>query len=193
MREIVSELAEKGALAFRRKPGVARRSCTNRGARSTAPQLDKASEILQSVQRDEQIDLNQRVREQEWATQSTQVLDFLPRLERAAYEMQKEERGLSPDRRPGFYRVLQARDGKLLHLPWAPLGSGRRFALPSSRNSKPSATDLEIWIVQCAVPEIETKRAGEDAGRDQQRPQRAADGGRARGDGQLHQGADGHL
>src|SRR2546423_8387439 len=58
-----------------------------------APLLTEAREILQSIQREEQIVLNQRVREQEWAVQSTQVLNFIPKLERAASEMQKEERG----------------------------------------------------------------------------------------------------
>ena len=31
--------------------------------------------------------------EQEWATQSTQILDFLPKLERSVIEMEKEKRG----------------------------------------------------------------------------------------------------
>src|ERR671935_24641 len=54
--------------------------------------LDQARAILQSVQDDEQIVLNQRMLEQEWATQSTQILDFLPKLERSVLEMQKEKR-----------------------------------------------------------------------------------------------------
>src|SRR6266581_600670 len=55
--------------------------------------LDQARAILQAVQDDEQIVLNQRMLEQEWATQSTQMLDFLPKLERSVLEMQKEKRG----------------------------------------------------------------------------------------------------
>ena len=55
--------------------------------------LDQAREILQSLQDEEQIVLNQRMHEQEWATQSTQLLDFLPKLERAVVEMEKEKRG----------------------------------------------------------------------------------------------------
>ena len=42
--------------------------------------LDQAREILQSLQDEEQIILNQRMAEQEWASQSTQILDFLPKL-----------------------------------------------------------------------------------------------------------------
>src|SRR4029077_16007734 len=45
--------------------------------------LDQGREILQSLQDEEQIVLNQRMVEQEWATQSTQILDFLPKLERS--------------------------------------------------------------------------------------------------------------
>src|SRR5207237_5019114 len=38
------------------------------------PQLDEAREILQSLQNQEQVVLNQRMQEQEWATQGTQIL-----------------------------------------------------------------------------------------------------------------------
>ncbi|HZE12283.1 MAG TPA: CHASE3 domain-containing protein, partial [Chthoniobacterales bacterium] len=55
--------------------------------------LNQAREILQSLQNEEQIVLNQRMREQEWAAQSTQMLDFLTKLERSVIEMQKEKRG----------------------------------------------------------------------------------------------------
>src|SRR4051812_23389333 len=55
--------------------------------------LDRAREALQSLQDEEQIVLNQRMAEEEWAAQSTQMLDFLPKLERSAIEMEKEKRG----------------------------------------------------------------------------------------------------
>jgi len=55
--------------------------------------LDQARDALQSVQDEEQIVLNQRMAEQEWAAQSTQILDFIPKLERAVVEMEKEKRG----------------------------------------------------------------------------------------------------
>ena len=55
--------------------------------------LDQAREVLQSLQDEEQIVLNQRMHDQEWATQSTQILDFLPKLERSVVEMEKEKRG----------------------------------------------------------------------------------------------------
>src|ERR1700674_4553608 len=55
--------------------------------------LDQAREILQSLQNEEQIVLNQRMQDQEWATQTTQVLDLLTKLERSLIDMQKEKRG----------------------------------------------------------------------------------------------------
>ena len=55
--------------------------------------LDEARETLRSLQNEEQIVLNQRVRDQEWSVQSTQILDLLPKLERSVMEMQKEKRG----------------------------------------------------------------------------------------------------
>ena len=55
--------------------------------------LDQAREILQSLQDEERIILNQRMVDQEWASQSTQILDFLPKLKRSVLEMEKEKRG----------------------------------------------------------------------------------------------------
>ncbi|MDQ6913094.1 MAG: CHASE3 domain-containing protein, partial [Verrucomicrobiota bacterium] len=55
--------------------------------------LDQARDILQSLQNEEQIILNQRIRDQEWAAQYTQILDLLPKLERSVVEMEKEKRG----------------------------------------------------------------------------------------------------
>jgi CHASE3 domain sensor protein len=55
--------------------------------------LDQAREHLRTLQNDEQIVLNERMRDQEWAAQSTQILGFLPKLERSVVEMEKEKRG----------------------------------------------------------------------------------------------------
>ncbi len=64
--------------------------------------LDQAREILQSLQDEEQIDLNQRMAEQDWASQSTQILDFLPKLERAVLEMEKSRQGFLLTNDNGF-------------------------------------------------------------------------------------------
>jgi len=51
--------------------------------------VDQAREALRSLQDEERIVLNQRMAEQEWAAQATQILDFLPKLERAVIAMEK--------------------------------------------------------------------------------------------------------
>ena len=43
--------------------------------------LAQARDLLQSLQDEEQISLNRRMHDQEWALQSTQILDFLPKLD----------------------------------------------------------------------------------------------------------------
>ncbi|MDQ6859760.1 MAG: CHASE3 domain-containing protein, partial [Verrucomicrobiota bacterium] len=57
------------------------------------PILDESRDLLQALQNEEQIILNGRMRDQEWAAQSTQILDVLPKLERSVVEMQKEKDG----------------------------------------------------------------------------------------------------
>ncbi len=56
-------------------------------------ELDRAREILQSLQDEEQIVLNTRMRQHEWAAQSTEILNFLPKLERSVIEIEKEKHG----------------------------------------------------------------------------------------------------
>ena len=112
--------------------------------------LDQASEILQSVQREEQIDLNQRVREQEWAAQSTQILDFLPELERAVVRDGEGRTRLIPDGGPGFRRILQARHGRTS----TPSTGISQFSLPIRRPGRATEAiraGLESWIMQCAA------------------------------------------
>ena len=80
--------------------------------------LDQAREVLQSLQDEEQIVLNQRMHDQEWATQSAQILDFLPKLERSVVERaldriviergQHEAGDQQDDDRPGGRRDEQA-------------------------------------------------------------------------------------
>ncbi len=124
-----------------------------------APLLDGARAILHSIQREEQIDLNQRVREREWAAQSTQVLDFIPRLELAAYEMQKEKRGFVLTGDPAFIEAYKRATANFYtfqgHLSVLVADSPSQLA-----ELERIRTGLENWIMQCAVPDIEAKRAG---------------------------------
>src|SRR5437764_4937077 len=124
--------------------------------------LDQAREVLQSLQDEEQIVLNTRMHDQEWATQSAQILDFLPKLERSVVEMEKEKRGYlltgensfaEADKRAvadfytynGYLSILVANSPTQAQL------------LAEIRSS------VERWINKSAVPQINAKRAGKDA------------------------------
>jgi CHASE3 domain sensor protein len=72
---------------------VAQSASTNGGTVLGDSALDQARELVRALQNEEQIVLNQRMRDQEWAAQSTQILDLLPKLERSVVEMEKEKRG----------------------------------------------------------------------------------------------------
>ena len=123
--------------------------------------LDQARWILQSLKDEEQILLSQRAGEQEMATQSTQILDSLPKLERAVIEMNKEKRGFLLTNDNGFletyrrsvenfyryhaYLTILAGDA-----PW-------RTQLLSDIRS-----NLERWVSSSAQPEINAKQQGRD-------------------------------
>ncbi len=160
MREIVHNWLEASSLSmFRsRQNGGAQGSIT---AALNEPALAEAREILQTIQREEQIDLNQRVREQEWAIQSTQVLNFIPKLERASSDMQKEKRGYLLTGDPSFI------DGYKQAVADFYTYQGYLSILvatdPSAvRQLSQIRENLEAWITQCAVPYIEAKRSGKN-------------------------------
>jgi PAS domain S-box-containing protein len=123
--------------------------------------LDQGREILQSLQDEEQIVLNQRMLEQEWATQSTQILDFLPKLERSVLEMQKEKRGYLLTGEGSFLEAYKRAiadfytyNGYLSILVASSPGQAELLAEVRA--------GVERWISTCAVPEIEAKRAGKE-------------------------------
>jgi PAS domain S-box-containing protein len=123
--------------------------------------LNQAREILQSLQNEEQIVLNQRMREQEWAAQSTQILDFLTKLERAVIEMQKEKRGYLLTGDTAFadaYRRTSA-DFYTYH--------GYLSILVANAPEQSDALNeikkaVERWSETAAMPEMEAKRTGKD-------------------------------
>ncbi|MDQ2866990.1 MAG: PAS domain S-box protein [Verrucomicrobiota bacterium] len=126
-----------------------------------SPLLDQAREILQSLQDEEQIVLNKRMREQEWASQSTQILDFLPKLERAVIEMDKEKRGylLTGENSciEAYRRSLE--DFYTYH------GYLTILAATSPSQAELLAdvrANVERWITSSAVPEMDAKRNGHD-------------------------------
>jgi PAS domain S-box-containing protein len=123
--------------------------------------LNQAREILQSLQDEEQIVLNQRMIEQEWATQSTQILDFLPKLERSVLEMEKEKRGylLTGDSTfvEGYKRAVADFYTYNGYLSILVANSPAQSELLAEVRSS-----VERWINTSATPEMETKRSGKD-------------------------------
>jgi PAS domain S-box-containing protein len=125
--------------------------------------LDQAREILRSLQDEEQIVLNNRVREQEWAAQSAQILNFMPKLERSVVEMEKEKRGFLLTGQESFvesYKRSQA-DFNTYH--------GYLSLLVATAPEETAALgairkNVERWINTSAVPEIAAKRAHKDLG-----------------------------
>jgi len=123
--------------------------------------LDQAREILQSLQDEEQIVLNQRMQKQEWATQSTQILDFIPKLERSILEMQKEKRGYLLTGETKFVEAYKRAatdfytyNGYLSILVANDPGQAELLADVHSK--------VERWINGSAVPEMDAKSAGQD-------------------------------
>src|SRR5437764_3485400 len=123
--------------------------------------LDKARWILQSLKDEEQILLSQRVGEQEMATQSTQILDSLPKLERAVIEMNKEKRGFLLTNDNGFletyHRSVENFYRYHAYLTILAGDAPRRTQLLNDIRS-----NLEGWLSSCALPEINSKQQGRD-------------------------------
>lgn len=120
--------------------------------------LDQAREALQLLQDEEQIVLNQRMAEQEWAAQSTQILDFLPKLERSVIEMEKENRGYLLTGDPAFAEAYQ----RAITDFWTYNGylSILLASNPSHAESLANIrSQVERWI-GAANPDMDARRAG---------------------------------
>src|SRR5579864_7028957 len=124
--------------------------------------LDQAREVLQSLQDEEQILLNQRMQDSEWAMQSSQILDFLPKVDRAVVEMEKEKRGYLLTGENNFLEAYKRAVGDFYtyhgYLSVLVANSPSQAQVLSDIRS-----DVERWISKTAVPQIDFKRAGKDA------------------------------
>ncbi|MGH8094582.1 MAG: CHASE3 domain-containing protein [Chthoniobacterales bacterium] len=125
-----------------------------------ASAIDQAHEVLQTILREEQIQLSQDMGEQEWVIQSTQILNFVPRMERAVYDMQKEKRGYILTGDPVFIDSYKRAVSDFYtfqgYLSVLVANEPERVA-----QLKHIRDDLEVWIAQGADPDIEAKRNGE--------------------------------
>jgi PAS domain S-box-containing protein len=121
--------------------------------------LDQAREILQSLQNEEQIVLNQRMQDQEWATQSTQVLDLLTKLERSLIDMQKEKRGYLLTGEDNFVEAYKhaTTDFQTYHGYLSILIANSPEQSDSLNNIRKG---VERWISVSALPDMEAKRSG---------------------------------
>ena len=168
VQEVVQQWLDTVAtpeLNARRSKGTAPSSAETSAAGSFAlgnSLLDQAREVLQSLQDEEQIVLNQRMHDQEWATQSAQILDFLPKLERSVVEMEKEKRGYLLTGDNNFVEAYKRATADFYTY------NGYLSILVAS--SPPQAqllaeirSSVERWINKAANPQIETKRTGKDA------------------------------
>jgi PAS domain S-box-containing protein len=165
LQEIVQKWLEEVALPQiegRRAKGVAIVASTGDSAGLLGSGLlNQARDSLQLLQNEEQIVLNQRMREQEWAAQSTQILDFLTKLERSVIEMQKEKRGylLTGDNTfAEAYRRATA-DFYTYH-------GYLTILVANAPEQSEALTEIrkrvERWTTEAALPEMEAKRTGKD-------------------------------
>ena len=167
VQEVVQKWLDTVAIpemnARRRAKGTATQSETNPAGTLALGNslLNQAREVLQSLQDEEQIVLNQRMHDQEWATQSAQILNFLPKLDRAVVEMEKEKRGYLLTGENSFVEAYKrsATDFYTYH--------GYLSILVA--NSPPQAellaeirSSVEGWINKSVAPQIDAKRAGKD-------------------------------
>jgi two-component system, cell cycle sensor histidine kinase and response regulator CckA len=121
--------------------------------------LEAGHDTLQALLREEQIQLNQRVGEREWAIQSTQILNFIPKIERAVYDMQKEKRAYILTGDPIFIDAYKraTSDFYTFHGYLSVLVANDPVQIAQLTSLRET---LENWITQSVIPEIEAKRSG---------------------------------
>ncbi|MEP6822073.1 MAG: PAS domain S-box protein [Chthoniobacterales bacterium] len=124
--------------------------------------LQDAREILATLRNEEQITQNQRMRDQEWAVQSTQILDLLPKLERSVLEMEKEKRGymLTGDESytESYKTAMAAFANYRGYLSILVTANPEQAALLTDIR-----TSLDKWVATSSTPEMEARRLGRRA------------------------------
>src|SRR5205085_5937867 len=160
MQEVVQKWLDTVAtpeINARRARGAAPSAAETNAAGSFAlgnSLLDQAREVLQSLQDEEQIVLNQRMHDQEWATQSAQILDFLPKLERSVVEMEKEKRGYLLTGENNFVEAYKRAVADFYTY------NGYLSVLVANSPSQAQSlaeihSNVERWINNAAIPQID--------------------------------------
>jgi len=100
--------------------------------------------------------------DQDWATQSAQILNFLPKLDRAVVEMEKEKRGYLLTGENSFVEAYKRAVTDFYtyngYLSILVANSPAQAELLAEIRSS-----VEGWINKSAVPQIDAKRASKDA------------------------------
>jgi PAS domain S-box-containing protein len=123
--------------------------------------LNQAREVLQSLQDEEQIVLNQRMQDQEWAMQSTQILDYLPKLARTVVAMEKEKRGYLLTGDSSFAEAYK-RAVADFYTYNGYLSVLVATSPPQAQLLAEIRADVERWTNTSAAAEMDAKRAGKN-------------------------------
>jgi PAS domain S-box-containing protein len=120
------------------------------------PALDQAHDVLQTILGEEQVRLRQAMGKQERVIQSIQILSFIPEMERAASDMQKEKRGYVLSGDPAFIDSYNRATADFY------IFESCLFVLVANDPAqvvqlKGIRDELEKWIAQSAVPDIKAK------------------------------------
>ncbi len=119
--------------------------------------LRDAREVLAALRNEEQIMQNQRMRDREWAVQSTQILDLLPQLERSVLEMEKEKRGYmltgAQNYTDSYKDAMAAFANYRGYLSILVTANPEQSALLTDIRDS-----LERWVATSSTPEMEARR-----------------------------------
>jgi two-component system, cell cycle sensor histidine kinase and response regulator CckA len=147
------------------RPEMEKKNASGSGSRNAsasslgASMLEEARRNLQSIQDEEQILVTRKTLAHEWPVQSSQMLDFLPKLERSVIEMEKEKRGylLTGDNNFSEAYKRAVTDFYTVHgyLATLVVNSTEQAALLADLRQR-----VENWIENSAQPDMSTKRAG---------------------------------
>lgn len=125
------------------------------------PLLDEARELLRAFQNEEQVVLNERMRDRAWDAQSTPILHFLPKLQRSVAEMEREKNGylLTGDNNfvEGYRRAASAFTNFDGYLSILLANNPEQSAFLNDIHSK-----VDLWIRTSADTAIDAKRVGRD-------------------------------
>ncbi len=161
LQELVNAwLAQAPGMDLRNGPAASAAPATRSVPQLGDSILRDAREVLATLRNEEQIMQNQRMRDQEWAVQSTQILELIPKLQRSVLEMEKEKRGyiLTGDEsyQNSYKDAIAAFANYRGYLSILLTANPEQAALLTDIR-----TNLEHWIVSSATPEMEARRNGQ--------------------------------